>query len=169
MPMSTYLRDLRARVGPTRLLMPSVTGIVRDGSGRVLLVQQRDDGRWSTPGGAIEPQETPADAVVREVWEETGLLVVPERIIAIYGGPAFLVHYPNGDETEYVSTIFSCVVRSGALVQESDETLAVRYWSADEMRSLTLASWLPPLIPLLFAPSRERTWFEPPRWQPPVA
>lgn len=91
MPMSAYLRDLRARVGTTRLLLPSVTGVVRDVAGRVLLVQQHDDQRWSTPGGAIEPDETPANAVVREVWEETGLLVAPVRVLGVYAGTDFVV------------------------------------------------------------------------------
>jgi 8-oxo-dGTP diphosphatase len=168
MPMSAYLRDLRARVGTTRLILPSVTGVIRDQIGRVLLVQQRDDAVWSTPGGAIEPDETPADAVVREVWEETGLIVSPERVLGVYGGPAFVVRYPNGDETQYVSTFFSCVVRSGVLRADDRETVAVRYWTAEEARALPLASWLAAILPVLFAPLTEAAWFEPPRWMPPA-
>jgi 8-oxo-dGTP pyrophosphatase MutT (NUDIX family) len=145
-----------------------VTGVVRDGAGRVLLVQQRDDARWSTPGGAIEPNETPADAVVREVWEETGLLVTPQRVLGVYGGPAFLVRYPNGDETQYISTLFSCAVRSGVLAPDGEETVAARYWTAEEARVLPLAPWLPPLLPVLVAPPSSDTWFEPACWAPPV-
>ena len=112
MPISPYIRDLRAHVGRRRLLMPSVAGIVRDARNRVLLVRQQDNGVWSTPGGIIEMEDTPADAVVREVWEETGLVVRPSRIIGVYGGPNFVVVYPNGDETQYISCIF---VRAAAL------------------------------------------------------
>jgi 8-oxo-dGTP pyrophosphatase MutT (NUDIX family) len=168
MPMSPYMRELRTRVGTMRLLVPSVTGVVHDDAGRILLVQQRDDERWSTPGGAIDPAETPADAVVREVWEETGLLVTPRRVLGVYGGPAFLVRYPNGDEAQYVSTIFSCVARSGTLIADGTETIAARYWTADEMRALPLASWLRPVMPVLFAAALDETWFEAPRWTPPV-
>src|SRR5580698_544380 len=102
MPISPYVRDLRTAVGHARILMPSVTGIVRGPNDSVLLVQQRDDGTWSTPGGTIELDETPADAVVREVWEETGLLTRPTRLIAVYGGPDLIVRYPNGDESQYI-------------------------------------------------------------------
>lgn len=167
MPTSAYLRELRARVGTTRLLLPSVTGVVRDAAGRVLLVQQRDDRRWSTPGGAMDPDETPADAVVREVWEETGLLVAPVRVLGVYAGPDFVVRYPNGDETQYVSTIFSCVVRAGALEADGTETVAARFWTEDEARNLPLASWLTGVLPVLFAASSSDAWFEPPRWAPP--
>lgn len=93
MPMSTYMRRLRECWGESRLLVPSIAGVVRDGRNRVLLVQQRETGEWSTPGGAIELEDTPADAVVREVWEETGLLVRPTRLVAVYGGPNFIVRY----------------------------------------------------------------------------
>ena len=163
--ISTHVAALRAGVGHMRLLLPSVTGIVRDRDGRILLVQQRDDGRWSTPGGLIEPGEVPADAVVREVWEETGLLVAPERVLGVYGGPDFVVRYPNGDETQYVSTIFSCAIRSGSLRGDGDETLAARFWSAEETAALPLASWLPPMLPVFFEWKGEAAWFEAPHWE----
>jgi 8-oxo-dGTP pyrophosphatase MutT (NUDIX family) len=145
--------------------VPSVAGIVRDADSRVLLVQQRDDGAWSTPGGAIEMDETPADAVVREVWEETGLLVTPQRLIAVYGGPAFVVRYPNGDETQYISAMFECDVQSGHLRADDDEVQAARFWSLDEARALQLSPWLPPVLARLYAPDAP-TWFEPPSWRP---
>ena len=61
--MSPYIRELRERLGTRRLLMPSAAGIVRDSRGRVLLVRQHDSGVWSTPGGIIEMEDTPADEI----------------------------------------------------------------------------------------------------------
>jgi 8-oxo-dGTP diphosphatase len=78
MPISPYVRQLRESVGRARLLLPSVSVHVFGGD-RLLLVRRRDGGIRSTPGGAIEPDERPADAAVREAWEETGLLVRPDR------------------------------------------------------------------------------------------
>ena len=95
MAISPYVRRLRDALGPARLFLPSVAGLVRADGGRLLLVQNRDDGSWTTPGGAVEIDETPATAVVREVWEETGLLVAPRRLFGVYGGPRFLVRYPT--------------------------------------------------------------------------
>jgi ADP-ribose pyrophosphatase YjhB (NUDIX family) len=149
--ISPHVAALRARVGPMRLLLPSVTGIVYDGDGRILLVRQREGGVWSTPGGAIEPDETPADAVTREVQEETGLDVRPERILGVFGGPAFVVRYANGDETQYVITVFECVAVGGQLQPDGDETVAVRFVAAEELRGLHLSPWLRKVLPLLYA------------------
>src|SRR4051794_38917554 len=98
MPISPYVRQLRASVGSMRLLLPSVSVQLFDAEARLLLVRQRDGGIWSTPGGLIEPDERPADAAVRELWEETGLVLRPERLLGLYGGPECVVRYANGDE-----------------------------------------------------------------------
>ncbi|HEX8971612.1 NUDIX hydrolase [Oryzihumus sp.] len=51
-------------------------GLVRRGE-RFLLLRRRDGrylgGQWDVPGGTVEPGETPAEAAVRECWEEAGL------------------------------------------------------------------------------------------------
>jgi 8-oxo-dGTP diphosphatase len=54
--------------------------------GRVLFVQRGEDpgkGRWTLPGGYVEEDETPDAAVVREVFEETGLRVRAIELLAI--------------------------------------------------------------------------------------
>ncbi|MEP6620916.1 MAG: NUDIX domain-containing protein [bacterium] len=125
-----------------RLLLPSVSAHVFDQERRLLLVCQRDSSEWSTPGGMIEPDEMPADAAVRETWEETGLVVSPERILGVFGGPAFVVNYPGGDQVQYVITAFACVVMSGELRVASDETSNARFYTEREASALPLAPWL---------------------------
>jgi len=109
--------------------------------GEILLVRQRDGDVWSTPGGSIEPDETPADAVVRETWEETGLLVRPIALIGVFGGPAFVVRYANGDETQYVMNVFGCSVVSGQLSASNDEVTASRFATEAELRTLDVPPW----------------------------
>lgn len=62
----------------------SVTGVVFDDDGRVLAIQRRDDDRWVPPGGVLELDETPEQGVIREVLEETGMLVKPEVLVGVY-------------------------------------------------------------------------------------
>ena len=163
MPMSPYVRDLRARLGTRRLLLPSVSAHIFDPSGRLLLVRQRDSGVWSTPGGSIEPDERPSDAVVRETWEETGLLVSPRRLLAVYGGPDFVVRYPSGDEAQYVMSVFECEIVGGTLRSESEETVAASYYFESEALRLDLAPWLRGILSGVY--SRDSA-FEPPTWTP---
>jgi ADP-ribose pyrophosphatase YjhB (NUDIX family) len=70
-----------ADTGPLRVV-PCVGAVVHDAAGRLLLIRRGHDphrGLWSLPGGRIETGESPEQAVVREVREETGLDVLPGR------------------------------------------------------------------------------------------
>lgn len=110
MPVSSYMRTLRERVGRRLLLVPSVAAIIHDERGRILLLRQRDGGRWSLPAGAIEPGESPQQATVREVYEETGLTVADARLLDVVGGSDFRTTYPNGDHVEFTISVFACRV-----------------------------------------------------------
>src|SRR4029450_5425169 len=101
--------------------------------------------------GAVDPDERPADAVVRETWEETGLVVSPRRLLAIYGGPEFVVHYANGDEAQYVIAAFSCQVIGGSLRPESEETVDARYFTEREAAELPLSAWLRATLHSIYA------------------
>jgi 8-oxo-dGTP pyrophosphatase MutT (NUDIX family) len=107
-----------------RLQLPSVSAHIVDDAGRLLLLRH-------------------SDAVVRETWEETGLIVSPDRIVGVYGGPEFVVRYPGGDEAQYVITAFQCTPRSGELRSTSDETSDARFCSKAGAESLSVASWKP--------------------------
>lgn len=163
MAMSAYLRRLRSLIGRELLMLPSVAGIVFDDEGGILLVRQRDVDLWSTPGGAMEPDETPADAVVREVWEETGLLTRPVHILGIYG--ARTVEYPNGDLVSYVTTVFECEVVGGRLRRTSEEVNDAAFVKEGELVHYQLTDWARRVLPDLY-PRPERSTFEPATWQP---
>jgi 8-oxo-dGTP pyrophosphatase MutT (NUDIX family) len=166
MAMSPHVQRLRAALGSELLVLPSVTGIVYDERGRILLVRQTEGGVWSAPGGSVDPEETPADAVVREVWEETGLYVAPVRLLGVYGGPFCLVTYPNGDRTTYVMTVFECEARGGTLRGTSDETTAAAFVGADELALYRTSPWVQHVLPGLYDRSRSGH-FDAPSWQPP--
>ena len=72
---------------PARLRRTAACGIVFDPRGNLLLHRRADNGRWALPGGAIETGETAAEAVVREVGEETGYVIEVLRIVGVYSDP----------------------------------------------------------------------------------
>ena len=62
----------------------SVAGVVVDEDGRALVIQRRDNAHWEPPGGILERDETITDGLVREVREETGLIVEPLALTGVY-------------------------------------------------------------------------------------
>ncbi len=102
-----------------------VEGVVFDEAGRVLLTQRRDLPFWCLPGGRGDPGETPREAVVREVAEETGLAVEMERLVGVYCMP----RWRGGGAVIF---LFRCRRQGGAL-QITRETIDVGYFSPDAL------------------------------------
>jgi len=131
-------------VGKELLVLPSVAVIPRDDSGRILMVRDVATGLWCAIGGAIEPDESPETAALREAEEEAGVTLRLGSILAVLGGPEYRMTYPNGDETSYVSIVFDARVAEGILRPDGDETSAVAWFDpsqlpTDEMSSFTRA------------------------------
>jgi 8-oxo-dGTP pyrophosphatase MutT (NUDIX family) len=133
-PASTYIRKIREKIGQDPLLLPSVTALIFDDGGRVLLQRSSDDGKWHTVGGAIDPGEEPASAAVREVKEETDLDVEVVQLTGAYAWPES--RYSNGDICHYIAIAYRCRVVSGTLRVADDESLELKYFSLDELPQL---------------------------------
>lgn len=120
------------------MLCPSVAAVIHNQNGQLLLQEKASGEGWSLPAGAIEPGETPQEAVIREVFEETGFPISVEKILGVFGGKDFRYTYPNGDEVEYVVTLFRCqIIGSQAKIIDA-ETKSIRYFSEADMPRLAL-------------------------------
>ena len=105
--------------------------IERDG--RYLILKRNQEpfrGRWDLPGGFVEMGESPTEAVVREVLEETGLSVVPTSVIG-----AFRSAY--GTDGRYtVDVAFRCRMDGGEFSLDAGEKLDCAWLPLDEMPEL---------------------------------
>jgi 8-oxo-dGTP diphosphatase len=119
--------------------------IILDADRRVLLCHRRDQDLWNLPGGGVESRETPWDAVVREVREETTLVVAIERLAGIYSKP---------DQAELVFS-FVCAILAGipTLTDEADE---IAYFALGEIPRNTLIKQVERIHDALGADSRPR-------------
>jgi 8-oxo-dGTP diphosphatase len=124
-PISDYLKGLRQYVGHNLLLCPGAAAIIRDEAGRVLLQRRSDNGQWGVVGGGTDPGEMPAQALVREAYEETGLIVKPERCLGVI---RFAGIYPNGDQLEMTVSVFDCRIAGGKLESLDGESLELRFF-----------------------------------------
>ena len=155
MGKSSYVKNLRKRVGSDVLLMPCAAAVIRKDGG-ILLQRRADDDKWALPGGAIDPAEAPAQALAREVREETGLIVRPTRLLGVVGGyPKFRHTYPNGDRVDAVVAVFSCEVVAGTLNPDNDETEELRYFGMDDVLKL-----VPQYPAHVYAAERQDAFFE---------
>ncbi len=102
-----------------------VRGAVFDGDGRILLVREAaDEGRWSLPGGWVDVNQTPAESVVREVWEESGYRVRPTKLAAVWD-KARQGHPPG--PFSVLKLYFICALEGGA-ARTSLETTEVAWF-----------------------------------------
>jgi 8-oxo-dGTP pyrophosphatase MutT (NUDIX family) len=136
--MESYIAGLRRKIGRELLLCPSVAAVIHDAQGRILLQEKSSAEGWSLPAGAIEIGETPQQAVIREVMEETGFEVSVHKIIDVFGGKDFRYIYPNGDQVEYVVTLFECRIERQHSAPQDSETKSIRYFSLADMPPLAL-------------------------------
>ncbi|MGH9131880.1 MAG: NUDIX domain-containing protein [Acidimicrobiales bacterium] len=118
-------------------LVPAASAVVVDGDGCILLHRRTDNGLWSIPGGAMEPGERIAETAVREVREETGFEVVPERIVGVYSNPHHVVEYADGEVRQQFSVCFACRLGGGAATT-GEESAEVAFFSPDKIEGLAV-------------------------------
>lgn len=113
-----------------RIVRAAAAVVVR-GDGRLLLVRRGREpqrGRWSVPGGKVEPGETVAQAAVRETFEETGARVRAGRELGV-------VLVPGGGETVYEVHDVAATYLGGTL-RPGDDADAVRWVAPQELPGL---------------------------------
>ena len=104
----------------------SVSGVVPDDHGRVLLIRRRDNQHWEPPGGVLELAESIPDGLRREIREETGLDIEPDALTGVYK------NIPRG----IIALVFRCKITGGHLTT-NDEVTAFRWADETDIRQLT--------------------------------
>lgn len=100
----------------------SVTGIVTDSQGRVLVIQRRDNGRWELPGGVLEMDESITAGMQREVMEETGVQTEALNLTGVY----------KNIKVGVVALVFRAR-QTGGEPHPTEESAQVEWWTSDEI------------------------------------
>ena len=129
-----FIRTIRASAGHQLLWLPGVTAIVFDDEDRVLLGRRSDTGKWSVIGGIPDPGEQPAACAVREVFEETAVHCVVERVVLVQALDP--VTYANNDTCQFMDVTFRCRAVGGEARVNDDESLEVGWFSVDALPEL---------------------------------
>ncbi|MGQ1838798.1 NUDIX hydrolase [Kocuria turfanensis] len=112
-------------------IVRAAAAVVVGADGRLLLIRRGTDpqrGRWSVPGGRVEPGETVAEAAVREAFEETGARVRAERELGV-------VRVPGGRDVVYEVHDIAATFLGGTL-RPGDDADEVRWVAPQELSAL---------------------------------
>ncbi len=129
---------------PEPILRPAARVLLIDGRDRLLLFRGRDPGEpqapafWATVGGGLEPGETPEQGALREMHEETGLLLAAEELV----GPVWeeVAEFPfegqnyRQPQMFFVARVATCQVDTSAFSEVEQRSIdGHRWWTLDEL------------------------------------
>lgn len=123
-----------------------VRGLILSPDKKVLLIQERADGKWALPGGWADVGYTPKEVIVKECKEETGLDVMPKQLLAIFDKRA----HPHPPQPFYVyKLVFWCEAVSTTITKGFD-VLDVQYFDSTALPPLSEDRILRSQIELLY-------------------
>jgi ADP-ribose pyrophosphatase YjhB (NUDIX family) len=109
-----------------------VRGGVFDGD-RVLLVRERSDGKWTLPGGWVDVNDAPSDAVVREIFEESGYRAKALKLAALVDKN----RHPHPPGIHHIYKLFFLCELTGGTPTISNETDAVEFFPVHSLPELS--------------------------------
>ncbi|HQN34526.1 MAG TPA: NUDIX hydrolase [Sedimentisphaerales bacterium] len=115
--------------------------------GKILLVREALDGGWTLPGGWADPCQSPSEAVVREIFEESGFEARVRKLAAVYDRSKH-PHLPPIPFHIY-KLFFLCEI-TGGQATESHETTGVGFFAEDAIPALSISRTLPFQIARMF-------------------
>lgn len=122
-----------------------VRGGVFDGD-KVLLVRERSDGGWTLPGGWVDVNDAPSEAVAREIWEESGYRAKPTKL-------AMLVdknRHPHPPSIHHIYKLFFLCDLTGGTATLSSETDGVDFFPVNDLPPLSVGRTLTSQIERLY-------------------
>jgi ADP-ribose pyrophosphatase YjhB (NUDIX family) len=120
----------------------------------ILLVKERQDGGWTLPGGWADVGETPTEAVVKEIREESGYVTRAVKLLAVYD------RNRQGHPAQFFSAykLYILCELLGGEATNSIETDGVGFFGEDEIPPLSLNRVLPGQITRMFEHHRHPDW-----------
>lgn len=108
-------------------------------SGKVLMLQRRDNGKWTLPGGTLEFGESLTACAVREVMEETGYHVAIEDVVGTYTDGDIRIEYSDGEVRQEFTVVYLGKITGGA-IELDEESSAYRWISLEKVQELSMAA-----------------------------
>ena len=122
--------------------MPAHLGVnaVITCNGKILLEKRRDCELWGLVGGGVKKNETEICAIIREIYEETGLRISPEKLrkLGVYGEPDRIAAYRDGSVWRMVIVVFGLELEGETELKISNESRELRFFSKEELEDVEI-------------------------------
>ena len=107
---------------------------------RLLLEKRRDSDTWGLVGGGVKKTEEPIQAIIREVWEETGLRIAPERFqkLGVYDEPKRIAAYQDGSIWKMVVVAYILNLENEPDIYISSESKELRFFTREELKNIEI-------------------------------
>lgn len=130
---------------PNRPIGVGVLALIeRDG---MLLMEKRSDcGRWGLVGGGIEAEESLEEGLRREVFEETGLVLVGEDLFAVFPEPSRVVRYPDGNVVRLFTFVYRAEVEDFGALRRSEESEELGFFRREQLLELDVIETSRPIV-----------------------
>ena len=113
---------------------------------QVLLVRERSDGRWTLPGGWVDVGDAPSEAVMREIFEESGFKARPVKLAALIDKN----RHPHPPGVHHIYKLFFVCELTGGAADTSTETDAAEFFPVQELPPLSTGRVLAAQIERLY-------------------
>jgi len=120
----------------------------------ILLVKEKEDGLWTLPGGWADVNDSPSEAVVKEVGEESGYQTRAVRLMALYDRNK----HPHPAHPNHIYKLFFLCEITGGRPESGLETEGVAFFEETALPKLSLSRILPAQIARLFELYRRPDW-----------
>lgn len=134
-----YYKDKNAP-RPNKPIHIGTCAIIRY-NGKILFEKRTDSDRWALIGGGLNMDESLEQCIVREINEETGL-VIHERSLSflkVYSDPTRIAEYPDGNILRIITAVYLLELRIHHELVCSEESRELKYFSCDELKELKIA------------------------------
>lgn len=132
----------RGHPNPPKTTMPAHLGAnaLITWNGKLLLEKRRDSDLWGLVGGGVKKHETEFQAMTREIYEELGLRISPDRLrkLAVYGEPGRIAAYQDGSVWRMVIVVFALELEEEPALVISKESRQLRFFSKEELKDIEI-------------------------------
>ncbi len=110
-------------------------------NGKLLLEKRRDSDIWGLVGGGVKKTESPLEGMIREIYEELGVRVLPSQLtkLQVYGEPGRVAAFRDGSIWRMVIVVYGLDWEQEPKLRVSAESKELRFFSREEIKTIQIA------------------------------